>query len=130
MLTLTNRTVYVLSRNVENPAPDRRRRGNILDKIEVWPKGMLVYAHYLHDGYWSLSARGYYHSITPSHPGFGLLLTALEPAQTLDAVLYGAKSGTGIVSASEILEYLVNAGTITIEQVTAAIRALEQVESE
>ena len=128
--------LYTLSRDVQNPTPDRRQKHD-WRALVTWEKGTEFYVgHYRFDeDRTCLSITLSYdqfrniHEVLEHQDRFKLLAEALEPAdmtpeRRLHALFLRENYGERV--AYSILERLVCDGVITIEQIDALMKKLEE----
>jgi hypothetical protein len=121
MKIFANDTVLVLTRDVANPKPDRRKVRSF-EALPTWPKGSTILykgkaGHVPH-----VEAKGWYGIINGYDAGFDDLIEACEPApRSLANILWAAHEGLACTSAHDVLESLIEMHRITLDDVCAAI---------
>jgi hypothetical protein len=110
--------VYVLTRDVSNPEPDRRKtRAWTMDPI--WRSGLRVVCTI-----WErieLRAAGYYDDLGRWHAGFPAFVDALAPApRDFANVMFGLNRSPSNDVGRAVLEELVRQGKITLDDIEAS----------
>lgn len=116
--------MYVISKNVKNPKPDRRHADRNFEKKEIWEKGMRVcvmedyefvgnfkifhLSGWAHNGV--IGRRGGSHN----HPGFEALVDALTPVEWTSEEWVRSRINNG----NYILERLLDSKKITKEDIS------------
>jgi hypothetical protein len=122
--------VYVLTRDVKNPAPDRRKSRD-WRKSPVILRGtkVVVAPHPYNDSKLILQGRSRWPQefVLSSEPLFALLAEALEPAPVTvcNMLLAADRLDNESASASSVLQHLVNKGTVSYTQVREAISEVQ-----
>lgn len=117
--------VVVLTRDVTNPEPDRRVADRNWAAQPVWPKGKRLLVRWQGRQFAELSSR--YYRAQGCDAGFSDLVAACEPApRTLSNLLWSACDGGSLISqADAALEVLVQQEKLTLDDVEAALKVLE-----
>jgi hypothetical protein len=113
--------VIILTRDVPNPKPDRRKVRSF-DALVTWTKG----THLLFKGRRGqvphVEVAGLYGIISSNDEGFAALVEASEPApRTLENILWTAHESQACTSPRDIIESLIEMHRITLDDISAAI---------
>jgi hypothetical protein len=115
---LKDGTVYHLTRDVVNPAPDRRQTRH-WTSAPVWKAGLRVVCTV-----WErteLRAAGHYDDLGRFCAGFVALVDALEPApRNFANVMFGLNRSPATDNGQAVLAELVRQGKITLDNIEAA----------
>lgn len=120
---LKDGAVYILTRDVQNPEPDRRQTRH-WTAFPVWQKGLRIVCSIQRTGLVELNAAGRYDHLGKWAEGFPALVDALEPApRDFRNVMFGLNRSPSTDVAQATLEELVRQGKITLDDIEAAHEA-------
>lgn len=112
--------VLVVTRDVKNPQPDRRKVRDLGAQV-TWEKGDRLFVDSF--DYVTLNSGEVYGRVYERHPGFEALLDACEEApRTLDNILFSASKGGRLMGyPGAILRELVELGKVSLDDVEGAL---------
>ena len=122
---LKDGAVYRLTRDVRNPAPDRRYTRH-WTAAPVWQKGLRVVASIRPEprNIARVTAKGFYDNLGPGSDGWAELVEALEPApRTFESIMFGINQSPSMDYAYSLLNELVRQGKLTLDDIETAYAA-------